>query len=223
MKTSDRMEIKKNAKVAVIGAGAVGLSWTALFLANGLKVIIYDPRPDIRIAALSGLDLIKWSLILLGYNVEKFTRHLYFEEKLHKAVGDADIIQESIPEEVEAKQSLYEKLERFARPSAIILSSSASLTASVITKKMKDAGQVLVGHSADPPHLMPLVEVVPGSRTSKDCIEQAMAFYLRIGKCPVLVRKEVPGFVVNRLHFALLQESIHLVNAGVISVGWMRW
>lgn len=211
--------MKKHSRVAVIGAGAVGLSWTALFLANGLKVTIYDPRPDIRIAALSGLDSIKWSMMSLGYNVEKFTRQLSFEKKLHRAVDDADIIQESIPEDVEAKQSLYEKLERFAAPSALILSSSASLSASVITKRMKDAGQVLVGHSVDPPHVMPLVEVVPGSRTSKDCIERAMAFYLSIGKCPVLVGKEVPGFVVNRLHFALLREGIHLVNSGVISVG----
>ena len=210
--------MKKNSQVAVIGAGTVGLSWTALFLANGLEVTIYDPRPDIRIAALSGLDQIKWSLMSLGYSVEKFTRRLSFNEKLHKAVGDADIIQECIPEDVEAKQSLYEKLERFALPSALILSASASLPASVITKKMKNAGQVLVGHSVDPPHLMPLVEVVPGSRTSKDSIEGAMAFYLSIGKCPVLVGKEVPGFVVNRLHFALLRESIHLVNSGVISV-----
>jgi ketoreductase RED1 len=154
----------------------------------------------------------------LGYNVEKFTRNLSFEEKLHRAVADADIIQESIPENLGTKQSLYDKLERFAEPSALILSSSATLSASVITKEMKDAGQVLVGHSVDPPHLMPLVEVVPGTRTSKDSIGRAMAFYLRLGKCPVLVNKEVPGFVVNRLHYALLREGIHLVNSGVISV-----
>src|SRR5882757_7257955 len=133
--------------VTVVGAGAVGLSWTGLFLANGLRVTVHDPRPDIKLAVLSGLENIKWSLENLGYCIEKFTRRLYFEDKLHKAVADADIIQESIPEDAETKQSLYEKLGRFARPSALILSSSASLSASVITRRMKCASRVLIGHS----------------------------------------------------------------------------
>jgi len=83
---------------------------------------------------------------------------------------------------------------------------------------MKDADRVVIGHSFEAPHLMPLVEVVPGNKTSKDCIDRAMAFYRGIGKWPVLIGKEVSGFVVNRLHFALLRESIHLVNSGVISI-----
>ena len=205
-------------RVTIVGAGVVGLSWTGLFLANGLRVTIHDPRPDIKIAVLSGLESIKWSLQNLGYHIEKFTRHLYFEDKLHKAAEDADIIQESIPEDAETKQSLYEKLGRFARPSALILSSSSALSASVITQRMKDPERVLIGHSFDAPHLMPLVEVVPGSKTSRDCIDRAMAFYRGIGKWPVLIGKEVSGIVVNRLHFALLRESIHLVNSGVISI-----
>ena len=205
-------------RVTIVGAGAVGLSWTGLFLANGLKVTVHDPRPDIQLTVLSGLERIKWSLESLGYRIEKFTKGLCFEDRLHKAVADADIIQESIPEDAETKKSLYEKLGRFARPTALILSSSGSLSASIITQRMKDADRVLIGHSFDAPHLMPLVEVVPGNKTSKDCIDRAMAFYRSIGKWPVLIGKEVSGFVVNRLHFALLRESIHLVNSGVISI-----
>jgi ketoreductase RED1 len=120
-------------RVTVVGAGAVGLSWTGLFLANGLKVTVHDPRPDIELAVLSGLENIKWSLESLGYRIEKFTRQLCFVNKLHKAVAHADIIQESIPEDVEAKQSLYEKLGRFAPPYALILSSGGAVSASVIT------------------------------------------------------------------------------------------
>src|ERR1700748_760282 len=123
-------------RVTIVGAGAVGLSWTGLFLANGLKVTVHDPRPDIQLSVLSGLENIKCSLGSLGYRIEKFTQRLCFEAKLHKAVADADIIQESIPEDVATKQSLYEKLGRFAPPSALILSSSASLSASVITQRM---------------------------------------------------------------------------------------
>src|SRR5882757_6470161 len=103
MESSTRLDTASS-HVTVIGAGAVGLSWTGLFLANGLKVTIHDPRPDIQLAALSGLEGIKWALQSLGYKIEKFTRHLSFEDKLHKAVRDADIIQESIPEDLEAKQ-----------------------------------------------------------------------------------------------------------------------
>ena len=205
--------------VTVLGAGALGLSWTGLFLANGLKVTIHDPRPDIRLATLSGLEGIKWTLLSLGYKIDKFTRYLSFEEKLHKAVRDADIIQECMPEDLEVKQSLYEKLGRFAPPSSIILSSSATFPASLITRKMKwAAANVLVGHSFDPPHLIPLVEVVPAAKTPSGNIDKAMAFYRQIGKYPVLIDKEIEGIVVNRLHFALLRESIHLVTSGVITI-----
>jgi len=204
--------------VTVVGAGAVGLSWTGLFLANGLRVTIHDQRPDIQLAALSGLEGIKCALQSLGYKIEKFTRHLSFEQKLHKAVCNADIIQESIPEDLEAKQVLYEKLGRFAKSSALILSSSATLPASLITHKMINAGRVLVGHPFNPPHLIPLVELVPGKKTTQKNIDSAMAFYRRLGKHPVLVQKETTGYVANRLQFALLRESIHLVRSGIITV-----
>ena len=216
MKRKSSMLQERN--ITVVGAGTVGLSWTGLFLANGLNVTIHDPRPDIQIAVLSGLENIKWNLQSLGYPIEKFTRRLHFEDKLHKAVADAEFIQESIPEDVEAKQSLYEKLGRFTRPSALIFSSSAALSASVITKRMRDADRVLIGHSIDAPHMMPLVEVVPGVKTSQEAIQRAMAFYRDVGKRPVLIGKEVAGFVANRLHFALLREGMYLVNSGVLSI-----
>ena len=210
--------MQQERNITVVGAGVVGLSWIGLFLANGLRVTVCDPRPDVQIAVLSGLENIKWSLESLGYRIEKFTRRIRFEDKLCNAVADAEYVQESIPDDVEAKQSLYEKLGRFTLPSALILSSSASLSASVITKRMKDAHRVLVGHSFDAPHLMPLVEVVPGVKTSKEMIDRAMAFYRGIGKWPVLIGKEIAGFVANRLHFALLREGLHLVNSGVLSI-----
>jgi len=205
-------------QVTVIGAGTVGLSWTGLFLANGAKVTICDPRPDIRLWALSGLEGIKWSLVSLGYSIDKFTRQLCFEDKLHKAVQDADIIQECIPEELEAKRSMYEKLERFAPSSALMLSSSAGFSASEMAVRMTNAGRMMVGHSFCPPHLIPLVEVGPGERTSPESIRKAMDFYRRMGKYPVLIGKEVAGLVANRLHFALLREGIHLVTSGVITI-----
>ena len=119
--------------ITVVGAGTMGLSWIGLFLARNLKVTVYDTRPDVRIAVLGGLEKIKWSLASLGYPTDKFMRRLFFEERLYKAVAGADYIQECIPDVVSEKQSLYEKLDRFTRPSTLILSSSASLCATLIT------------------------------------------------------------------------------------------
>ena len=208
-----------NAKrVAILGAGVVGLSWTGLFLANGLEVTICDPRPDIRIWALGGLEKIKWSLASMGYPIEKFTRHLCFQNKLHKAVADVEVVQENVPDVLELKQTLYEKLGRFVQSNTLLLSSSARFSATQMSNRMKNPEQLMVGYAPDPPHLIPLVEVVPGAATSQDSIMRAMDFYRRLGKRPVQLGKELAGSVANRLYFALLREGFHLVNAGVITM-----
>jgi ketoreductase RED1 len=204
--------------IAVIGAGAIGLSWTGLFLANGLNVVINDPRPDIRETALQGLDLIKPTLSSLGYDVADLTARLSFESELGKAVENADFIQENGPENIAFKQDLYVRLEQFAKPGALMFSSSSSIPATVFAEKMKNAERVLIGHPFNPPHLIPLVEVVPGKNTSKEATDEALNFYKALGKHPVLIQKEVTGFVANRLQCALLRESVHLVQSGVVTM-----
>ena len=114
-------------KITVIGAGAIGLSWTGLFLANGWRVTINDPRADIKTAALDGLAQIKPSLAALGYSVTDFEKALSFEADLEKAVKDADIIQENGPENLAFKQDLYGKLDKWTKPAALLLSSSSSM------------------------------------------------------------------------------------------------
>lgn len=205
-------------KITVIGAGAIGLSWTALFLANGLEVIINDPREDIRDTALAGLKQISPSLATLGYDVTELTGKLSFEPDLKKAVSDVDFVQENGPENIEFKQALYVQLENFCKPGTLLFSSSSSIPASVFTRNMKNPANVLLGHPFNPPHLIPLVEVVPGERTSSDTVDKAIAFYKLIGKTPVLIEKEINGFVANRLQSALLRESIYLVREGVVSI-----
>lgn len=204
--------------VTVIGAGTIGLSWTGLLLANGYRVTINDPRPDVQIAVLSGIELIKLSLQSLGYKTDHFTRRLTFESRLNKAVQDADIVQECAPEDVELKQGIFEKLARFAKPSALLLSSSSGICASVISEKMKDASRMLIGHPSNPPHLLPLVEVVPCKRTDKGAVTDALHFYRSIGKHPIVIEKEVTGHVANRLQCALLREGVQLIRSGVISM-----
>jgi ketoreductase RED1 len=204
--------------VTVIGAGAIGISWIALFLANGLKVTVNDPRTDVEEATLKGIAETTPTLSALGYDVSTLTNNLYFERDLAKAVKTADLIQENGPENIVFKQDLYAQLEVNVKPTALVLSSSSGIPASVFTEKMKDAGRVLIGHPFNPPHLIPLVEIVPGKRTVKEAVAAAVQFYTAIGKSPVVIEKEIPGFVANRLQSALFRESIYLVSQGVISM-----
>jgi ketoreductase RED1 len=204
--------------VAVVGAGAIGNSWTGLFLANGLKVTVNDPRPDLEEATLKGLEEISPALIALGYNIGGLTKNLFFEKDVNKAVQNADVIQENGPENTDFKQELYAQIEAYLKPSALVLSSSSGIPATIFTAKMKYAGRVLIGHPFNPPHLIPLVEVVPGSGTSKEAVAEAVQFYKSLGKSPIVIEKEIPGFVANRLQAALMRESVHLVSTGVISM-----
>jgi ketoreductase RED1 len=204
--------------IAVIGAGAIGISWVGLFLANGFNVIVNDPRPDVEEATLKGLKEIAPSLASLGYNIGNLTKDLSFEKDLNKAVKDADIIQENGPENVGFKQDLYAGFESYMKPSALAFSSSSSIPATIFTAKMKNPSRVLIGHPFNPPHLIPLVEVVPGTNTSKEAVEEAVHFYTSIGKKPIVIEKEIPGFVANRLQAALMRESVYLVSTGVVTM-----
>jgi ketoreductase RED1 len=140
-------------KVTIIGAGAIGISWAALFLANGLNVMINDPRPDLEEATLKGIEEISPSLKALGYDINGLTKKLSFEKDLNKAVKDADLIQENGPENVPFKQDLYVRIESDLKPTALILSSSSGIPSTIITEKMKDASRVLIGHPFNPPTL----------------------------------------------------------------------
>jgi len=208
----------QTSNITVIGAGAIGLSWTALFLANGWKVTINDPREDIKTAVQEGLELMKPSLAGLGYSVSEPGKNLSFEADLEKAVKDADFVQENGPEDVAFKQDLYAKLDKWVKPTALLLSSSSSITATIFTEKMVRPERALIGHPFNPPHLIPLVEVVPGKNTSHVATLGAMNFYRSLGKRPVLIQKEIAGFVANRLQAALMRESVHLVKEGVINM-----
>ena len=208
----------KAKQVTVIGAGAIGLSWTGLFLANGLKVTVNDPRADIKETTLNGIGEITPTLKALGYDVNTLTNNLSFEQDLDKAIKDADLVQENGPEDIAFKQDLYARMEGSLKPGALVLSSSSGIPATIFTEKMKDASRVLIGHPFNPPHLIPLVEVVPGKRTSKEAIAAAVEFYSAVGKSPIVIEKEIPGFVANRLQSALFRESIYLVSQGVVTM-----
>ena len=201
----------------VIGAGTIGLSWTALFAAYGMTVRVSDPRPDLADALAEALAEFGPQLAAVGLNVDGLADRVHVAGDLSDAVRDADVVQENGPESVEFKKDLFARLVRDAPKHALLASSSSALPATTFTEGIEDAGRILIGHPFNPPHLMPLVEIVPGERTTEDAVSTAVDFYTFLGRTPVVVRKEMPGFVGNRLQNAINREASYLVQQGVVT------
>jgi ketoreductase RED1 len=205
---------------AVIGGGVIGASWTALFLARGLRVTVSDPRPDIERVVRAGLRAVAPTLGELGLDVAALvedTGALMFESEVAAAVADADVVQENVSERLDLKQRVWAAVEAAAPGDALFASASSALPATAIAERMRHPERLVIGHPFNPPHLVPLVEVVPGVRTDPAVAQRAVAFYRAIGKRPQLVKKEMPGFVANRLQNALFREAVHLVREGVVT------
>jgi 3-hydroxyacyl-CoA dehydrogenase len=206
-------------RVAIIGTGVIGASWAALFLANGLDVVATDVAPGAEAALRAFVDE-AWPVMKeLGLAPGASRDRLRFEADLAAAVEGADLVQENGPERIDFKRELYGKLDKLLPASTLIASSSSGLTMSEIQKGCPDHPErCFIGHPFNPPHLIPLVELVGGAQTSAETIERAAAFYDGLGKKTVRLNKEVPGHVANRLAAALLREVMHLVAEDVISV-----
>jgi carnitine 3-dehydrogenase len=203
-------------RVAVVSTGVIGASWAALFLARGLDVVATDPAPGAE-ERLRADVAAHWPVLdaVAGASPDR----LAFTADVTEAVTGADFVQENGPEREDVKRDLFAVLDAAAGPDVVIASSSSGLLPTVIARGAPDHPErVLVGHPFNPPHLIPLVEVVPGERTSEAAVERAMAFYLAVGKRPIRLRQELPGHVANRLQAALWQEAYSLVERGVATV-----
>jgi len=205
-------------RVAIIGTGVIGASWSALFLANGLDVVATDVAPGAE-AALKRFVSAAWpALQRLGLASGASQNRLWFTAALRDAVKDADLVQENGPEKIEFKKTLYRQLDELLHPSVIIASSSSGLTMSEIQSACEmHPERCVIGHPFNPPHLVPLVEIVGGAKTSEATIRRAAEFYTSIGQRTVRVNKEMPGHVANRLQAALAREVYYLVAEGVVS------
>ncbi len=194
--------------VAVIGAGTIGLSWARLFATHGHPVRIFDPRPDL-------------SEVVGSFTAEHpdLAPRISRAESAAEAVRGAAHVQESTPERIEVKRALLAELAEAVPDEALILSSSSTLPATRMAEGLPDsvAARLLIGHPFNPPHLMPLVEVVPGEWTAPASVEGAVEFYRSLGRAPVVLHREATGFVGNRLQNAVLREALHLVQTGVVS------
>jgi 3-hydroxyacyl-CoA dehydrogenase len=205
-------------RVAIIGTGAIGASWAALFLAKGLDVAATDVAPNAE-AALKRFIESAWPVLKrLGLASGASQSRLSFTADLATAVKGADLVQENGPERIEFKTKLYGQLDELLPPDVIIASSSSGLTMSEIQSGCRSHPErCVIGHPFNPPHLVPLVEIVGGVKTSEETIQRAVQFYTALGKRTVRLHKEVPGHIANRLQSALSREVYNLVAEGVVS------
>ncbi|QIG94140.1 3-hydroxyacyl-CoA dehydrogenase NAD-binding domain-containing protein [Bradyrhizobium sp. 6(2017)] len=205
-------------QIAIIGTGVIGASWTALFLAKGLRVVATDVAPGAE-AVLRKFVKAAWpALERLGLSPGASQSNLRFTADLAEAVAGADLVQENGPERLDFKQTLYKQLDELLPPDVIIASSSSGLKMSEIQSGAAlHPERCVIGHPFNPPHLIPLVEVVGGGKTSERTIQRAMEFYKSIDKKAVRLNKELPGHVANRLQGALAREVYYLVAEDVLS------
>src|SRR6201988_5147557 len=205
-------------RIAILGTGVIGASWAAEYLARGFDVIATDPGPNAEANLRKYVDEAWKDLTNVGLSKGASKDRLTFTKDSKEALSKADLVQENGPERPDFKMKLFADMDEAAPVDSIIASSSSGITPSVMQSKCKHPERVLVGHPFNPPHIIPLVEVVGGTKTSPEAIERAIAFYDSIGKKPVLLHKEVPGHVANRLQAALYREIMYLIQQGVLSV-----
>jgi carnitine 3-dehydrogenase len=205
-------------RVAVIGTGTIGASWAALFLARGLDVVASDPAPDAEATLRRHIGEIWPVLLRLGAVAASRPERLSFTPNAADAARGAQFVQENGPEREDIKRALFAELDGVLPADAIIASSSSGLLMTRLQEVCRHPERCIIGHPFNPPHLIPLVEVVGGARTSQAAIARAMAFYTAIGKRPIHIRKEVKGHVANRLQAAMWREAVSLVDKGVASV-----
>jgi carnitine 3-dehydrogenase len=206
-------------RVAALGGGLIGRSWTALFLAAGKEVSVFDPAPGAEDRVRASVEEAWPVLRHLGLAVaDRPTSALVFCQDAREAVHGAQFVQESIPERVPLKHALYAEIQEVLAADAIVATSASGLTLSELQGGWDDPSRFVLGHPFNPPHLIPLVEVMGNHGTAPGVVDQARAFYESVGKVTIEVRREVPGHVANRLQAALWREAIHLISEGVASV-----
>jgi len=205
-------------RIAIVGTGVIGASWAAYYLARGIDVVATDPGPQAEANLRKYVDD-AWPLLTqVGLSPGASRERLTFTPDMSRALAEADWVQENAPERPDFKIKLFAQIDEATPPQSIIASSSSGITMDVIQSGCKRPERCVIGHPFNPPHVVPLVEVVGGAKTSEATIERAMAFYADVGKKPVRLHKALPGHVANRFQAALYKEVLYLVQQGVLSV-----
>jgi len=203
---------------AMLGAGVIGSSWSALFLAAGKSVTVYDPSPNVESSVKQYIDKAWPVLEQLKLTGNGNPDNISFVSSATDAVDGASFVQENVPEQLSIKHDLFKLIEPVLLPDAVIASSASGLTLSEMQKGWKNPSRFVLGHPFNPPHLIPLVEVMGNKKTDNDAVSVAETFYQSVGKVTIRVNREVPGHVANRLQAAVWREAIHMVATGVATV-----
>jgi len=209
-------------RIGIFGAGTIGSSWAAFYASRGIEVKLFDINPEVLDKGLAKTiqylnDLLKFDLADKKI-VEEAFKKIQTVNSIAALVEDVEFVHESVFENYDVKKEIFAQVDELASPSIIIASSSSGLLMTEIQKVMNYPQRALIAHPFNPPHLIPLVELVPGKQTDPEIIKTMYDFYQELGKIPVVLKKEVPGHIANRLAVALWREAIELVATGVASV-----
>ncbi|MDC3060928.1 3-hydroxyacyl-CoA dehydrogenase NAD-binding domain-containing protein [Candidatus Pelagibacter sp.] len=204
-------------KIAIIGAGVIGTGWVIRLLAHNKNVIVYDKNPKLKKKIILEIKN-AWPFIKKLFNTNKLAlKNFKYVSNIEDALIDADLIQECAPENYNLKIKLMKIIGKISKPDAVISSSSSGLLPSKIYSKCKNPSRTIVAHPFNPVYMLPGVEIVPGKKTSFKTLKKAKRFYESISMNPIMLKKELPGFLSDRLQEALWREALHIVNEGYAS------
>ena len=204
--------------VAVLGAGVIGASWAALFLAAGRNVTVFDPAPDAEAMVREYIENAWPALQELGLADKGNPDAIRFVPSAEQAVRGAQFVQENVPERLPVKHATYAEIEGVLEQGAIVSSSTSGLTLEQLQAGWANPAPLILGHPFNPPHLIPLVELTANQLTGADVLDRTEAFYHDIGKVTIRIKKGLPGHVANRLQAAVWREAVHMAVEGVASV-----
>ena len=204
-------------KIAIIGAGVIGTGWVIRLLAHNKNVIVYDKNPKLKKKIILEIKS-AWPFVKKLFNTNKLAlKNFKYVSNIGDALIDADLIQECAPENYKLKIKLMKIIGKISKPDAVISSSSSGLLPSKIYSKCKNPSRTIVAHPFNPVYMLPGVEIVPGKKTSFKTLKKAKRFYESISMNPIMLKKELPGFLSDRLQEALWREALHIVNEGYAS------
>ncbi|WP_170359458.1 3-hydroxyacyl-CoA dehydrogenase NAD-binding domain-containing protein [Ruegeria arenilitoris] len=205
-------------RTAILGAGVIGASWAALFLASGRNVTVFDPDENAENAVRSYVENAWPALEDLGLTERATPDAITFVATAAAAVTEAQFVQENAPERLPIKHAIYAEIEPALAADAIVSSSTSGLTLEALQEGWRDPAPLILGHPFNPPHLIPLVELTANKATGSDILDRTEAFYNDIGKVTIRIKKGMPGHVANRLQAAVWREAVHMAVEGVASV-----
>jgi len=203
--------------IAVIGIGVIGTGWIIRFLYNKKKIKVYDPNVEQKKILLKEIKRVEPALKKIYKKKINLSKQLEFSKSLKDAVENVDLIQENAPENETLKKNLIKEISQYSKLNSIIASSSSGLLPSKIQSKCKNPKRLIIAHPFNPVYLLPLVELVAGKQTDKKFINKANIFYSNIGMKTLILKKELPGYLSDRLQESMWRESLHIINEGYAS------